>query len=263
MVSLVDMFAQPIPNLPGVPGEMMELLRHGMANDAAARPTAMQLRDALMALRIEPAPAPPVVPPVPNYVPDYLNDETEPQGPTIPQGPTMVQKAVPNRRNRLWALLTAGAAALVAVLVVTVAYASRTGATTAYVFKTPAHSSPSPSPSTNGVACGPGVPGDATCIAEAECYDSAKKSIDCDGRHTWEAFAFATLPNGVRPADAVQNSQVRKVCSRYTLLLVDPNTATGQWRVDVLVPTSNDRTYRCLAGKGPNALSGPQLRKTR
>jgi serine/threonine protein kinase len=266
MVSLVDMFAQPIPDLPGVPGEMMELLRHGMANDAADRPTAMQLRDALMALRIEPAPAPPVLPPVSDYVPDYLNDETEPQGPTIPQGPTMVHRVVPNRRNRLWALLAAGAAALLTFLIVMVVYASGTGATTAYVFKTPAHSSPSasPSPSTNGVDCGPGVPGDATCIAGAECYDTAKKSIDCDGRHTWEAFAFATLPDGVSPADAGQNRRVRQVCSRTTLLLVDPSTVTGQWRIDVLVSTSNaDRTYRCLAGKGPNALSGPQLRKTR
>ncbi len=53
MVSLVDMFAEPIPDLPGVPREMMDVLRRGMANEAAARPTAMELRDALMALRID------------------------------------------------------------------------------------------------------------------------------------------------------------------------------------------------------------------
>jgi hypothetical protein len=221
----------------------------------------MQLRDALMALRIEATPNPPVVP----LAVDYLNDETVPSGPTEPQGKTALLGGPPKRRNRLLALVAAGAAVLAAVLLVGFAWAARGAATTTYVFKTPLSASPSPSRSRpdDGVACGPGAPASARCIAEDECYDSAKKPIACDGRHTWEAFAFATLPDGVRPAEAAQNSQVRQVCSRFTLVLVDPSTVTGSWRIDVLTPKGSSRVYRCLAGKGPNALSGPQLRKTR
>ncbi len=351
MVSLVDLFAEPIPDLPGVPREMMAVLRAGMANDAAGRPTAMELRDLLMALRIDPLPSLSAAP----LAVDYLNDDTVPQGPTVPSGPTApIATAMPaaaaggpggpggpggsggaggvaseggdgapaggwalrglvppgngspdgsspdggwsgagatnasagspyepwgagrppHRRNLVWALVAAGAAALALILVLGVAYASRTG--DIYVFKMPIggptpSGQPSRSPSTDpsalstadGTPCGPGVPGSASCITGAECYDSAKKQVACGGRHTWEAFAFADLPAGVATADAAQNAEVRKVCSRFTLLLVDPNTVSAQWRIDVLVPRANNRTYRCLAGKGPNALSGPQLRKSR
>jgi eukaryotic-like serine/threonine-protein kinase len=53
LMSIVDMFDQPIPDLPGAPAELMRLLRAGMANDEGARPTALDLRDALQALRVE------------------------------------------------------------------------------------------------------------------------------------------------------------------------------------------------------------------
>jgi serine/threonine protein kinase len=52
LVSIVDMFAQWVPDLPGVPGEFTSLLRSGMANDPAARPSAVELRDALLTLRL-------------------------------------------------------------------------------------------------------------------------------------------------------------------------------------------------------------------
>ena len=47
LVSLVDMFAEPVPDLPDVPAELTALLRRGMANDPAARPSAAELRDEL------------------------------------------------------------------------------------------------------------------------------------------------------------------------------------------------------------------------
>src|SRR5438128_2611880 len=52
LVSLVDMFAQPIPDLPGVPKELMALLRRGMSNVESERSTAAQLRDALLSLQL-------------------------------------------------------------------------------------------------------------------------------------------------------------------------------------------------------------------
>ncbi|GII25219.1 serine/threonine-protein kinase [Planosporangium mesophilum] len=49
LVSMVDVFGEPIPDVPGVPPELMGLLRAGMANDEMVRPTAVELRDALYA----------------------------------------------------------------------------------------------------------------------------------------------------------------------------------------------------------------------
>jgi serine/threonine protein kinase len=53
LISMVDMFGEPIPDVPGVPPEMMGLLRAGMANDERSRPTAVQLRDALYRLDVD------------------------------------------------------------------------------------------------------------------------------------------------------------------------------------------------------------------
>jgi serine/threonine protein kinase len=50
--TLIDLFAQPIPDLPGVGRELLDLLRSGMANDPARRPSAGKLRDALAALPV-------------------------------------------------------------------------------------------------------------------------------------------------------------------------------------------------------------------
>jgi serine/threonine protein kinase len=47
MISVVDMFAEPVPDLPGIPIELTALLRRGMSNDPSARPTAAALRDEL------------------------------------------------------------------------------------------------------------------------------------------------------------------------------------------------------------------------
>jgi serine/threonine protein kinase len=52
LVSIVDMFAEWVPDLPGVPQEFTSLLRSGMSNDPSARPSAIELRDALLGLRL-------------------------------------------------------------------------------------------------------------------------------------------------------------------------------------------------------------------
>jgi serine/threonine protein kinase len=47
ILALLELFDQPIPDLPGVPAPFLDLLRMGMANDPLARPTAGRLRDLL------------------------------------------------------------------------------------------------------------------------------------------------------------------------------------------------------------------------
>jgi len=80
LVSLVDMFGERISDIPGVPVEMMNLLRAGMANDETARPSAAQLRDALTALAIGPGARPVAVP--------TLNPTGLPTGPVTPIPPS-------------------------------------------------------------------------------------------------------------------------------------------------------------------------------
>ncbi len=61
VLTLLEVFDQPIPDLPGVPKEFLDILRLGMANDPRERPTAMALRDMLAALPIERGPSPSAV----------------------------------------------------------------------------------------------------------------------------------------------------------------------------------------------------------
>lgn len=60
LLSLLELFEQPIPDLPQVPSSFVDVLRVGMANDPLARPTAGRLRDLLTELPLE-RPGPRVV----------------------------------------------------------------------------------------------------------------------------------------------------------------------------------------------------------
>ncbi len=62
LMSLVDLFDQPIPDVPGVPPEVMRLLRAGMTNDERHRPSAVELRDALLLLDFDPGSGQVIVP---------------------------------------------------------------------------------------------------------------------------------------------------------------------------------------------------------
>jgi serine/threonine protein kinase len=56
IASLMDMFAERVPDLPDVPPELTAVLRRGMANDPAARPSAAELRDELAGYFRDPDP---------------------------------------------------------------------------------------------------------------------------------------------------------------------------------------------------------------
>ncbi|MFC7550526.1 protein kinase [Plantactinospora sp. GCM10030261] len=47
LVMLLELFSHPVPGLPGVPDALLDVLRSGMDNDPARRPTAAVLRDML------------------------------------------------------------------------------------------------------------------------------------------------------------------------------------------------------------------------
>jgi serine/threonine protein kinase len=56
LATLMDLFAERIPDLPGVPAELMAVLRRGMNNDPAQRPSATQLREELRGGHRDPDP---------------------------------------------------------------------------------------------------------------------------------------------------------------------------------------------------------------
>ena len=108
LASLVDMFAERVPDIPGVPPELTALLRRGMANDPAHRPSAGQLRDALAGVHRDPDPTMimrPVTPfatdqPTPGQRPPADDDPTEPSVTDGPRrvnldGPTLARPPLP------------------------------------------------------------------------------------------------------------------------------------------------------------------------
>lgn len=53
LLTLLEMFDEPIPDIPGAPPQFVDLLRMGMANDPLARPTSARLRDLLSELPLD------------------------------------------------------------------------------------------------------------------------------------------------------------------------------------------------------------------
>jgi serine/threonine protein kinase len=95
LASLVDMFSDPIPDLPHVPRDLMGLVLRGMSTVDAARPRAAELRDQLLAMELG-AVSPHAIPtgmlrhqPGP-AAPDADSGETQvvnPGGPLAPAAP--------------------------------------------------------------------------------------------------------------------------------------------------------------------------------
>jgi serine/threonine protein kinase len=56
LATIMDLFSERIPDLPGVPQELIALLRRGMSNDPAHRPSAVELREDLRGGHRDPDP---------------------------------------------------------------------------------------------------------------------------------------------------------------------------------------------------------------
>jgi hypothetical protein len=304
LITLMDLFAQEVPDLPGVPPALLDLLRRGMVNDPAARPSAEELRDLLAAVAIEPAQQggnrPPAAPvsgggtiygarapsypvsgaptsggPTPQgvYVSRSYAPPTPPQPPTPPppdvdSNPT--EPANPRRRKLRWWLGGLGGIVVIAVAVAATWYATGRGD------DPDATGRAAPSPTVVIGRALPGcllpLPAGGRCPDDVECFGPVASSgsarrLPCTGRHTWETYAEGDLPASVTAVDrdSVKAAPaVRQVCAETSFTAVTLLMSAEGWQFDVLPPDADalaagDRTYRCLAGKGTDQLTGPTL----
>lgn len=305
LVMLLELFNEPIPDLPGVPPALTEVLRWGMANDPAARPSAEQLRDLLVAVplpapaRPGPATAAPTGAPVSGapvsgtpFTGHPASGGTPPAG-YVPPAPSWgLQAVVPlgdetptlqttvRRRRRLpWFLGGAGVLALLSVIGLGVwREVSPGNARPNPVAQTPVGPTATATATAGGGAlpgCLSPLSGGVRCPTEIECFGAAQASgrelraerVPCTGRHTWETYALGDLPDAVPATDhsaVTKDRTVRQVCGETSFRAVTLLMDAGGWRFEVLPPDAEavadgDRTYRCVAGKGTDQLTGPTL----
>ena len=139
-----------------------------------------------------------------------------------------------------------------------------------------------PTPRVSNVAGGGALPGclvplpnGSRCSDELECFGpvgvrgsgARAERVPCSGRHTWESYAEGDLPAEVAVTDyeAVKaDPTVRQVCAVTTFQSTTLRMAVDGWHFEVLPPPeeslrAGERTFRCLAGKGLNQLTGPTL----
>ncbi|WP_428963221.1 serine/threonine-protein kinase [Micromonospora fluostatini] len=291
LVTVLEMFHQPIPDLPGVPGELLDVLRAGMDNDPAARPTAVELHGLLAGLGLAPGTS--------SGMPLLGNLQVAGQGgadqPTDPDdGLSRDGTAQPRPRapieqdehatvpttaarwRRRWFLGGAGVLALAGSAAAGAWVASGTptwSSQTSVVSRTtspagPWGALPGCLPGTGGEAA---LPGGARCAPELECFgpvlvrggQARAARVSCDGRHTWESFAEGDLPAGLVGAghDEVRGDPtVQAACGPQTFRLTSGMAPTG-WNLEVLPPVEDEAGgfYRCLAGRGVDALAVPTL----
>nr|WP_192771993.1 serine/threonine-protein kinase [Plantactinospora soyae] len=133
-------------------------------------------------------------------------------------------------------------------------------------------------PGTGGVlrGCLVPLPGGARCPVELECFgpvrvrstEAEAGRLPCTGRHTWESYAEGDLPLGVDATDhgaVKRDATVRGICNANVFRLTTTLIETEGWKFEVLPPATAgaagpaSRTFRCLAGKGVDKLTGPAL----
>lgn len=274
LVTVLEMFNQPLPALPGVPDELIDVLRAGMANDPAERPSALELHDLLASLPLGPPSAPVSGAPVSGGATrsgPYAASQPVPRPPIED-----TQQTVPGGwpRWRRWFLGGAGVLALAA-------------SATAGAWIADRAPPPSPNPSATQIAApatgplpgcvtgtGPptALPEGARCMPELECFGPVRirgsraeaTRLSCADRHTWETYAEGILPVSLVGADydeVIAAQPVRQVCSVTTFRLTTGIAEPSGWHLEVLPPVdgSIDRVYRCLAGRGVDALAAPTL----
>ncbi|WP_232234528.1 serine/threonine-protein kinase [Actinoplanes sp. N902-109] len=256
LITLMDLFNQPIPDLPDIPRSLTEVLRYGMANEPRARPTAEQLHDLLAGLKLDPPPgaAPTVyrsstfVPPVPRPQQPSPSPRPRPVPPVTPtrdahdETPT-VNTGNPKRGKRKWLFGGFGVVLL-------------TAAAVAGAWLVPDR------PAAPVAATLPGCAATRSyCPDRLECFQASEK-VACTARHSWESFAVGVLSSGVDPGDraaVTTDPRVLKICNRTIFRRTTSRTDSTEWALSVLPASSGRRTFRCLAGQGADRLSGPVL----
>jgi serine/threonine protein kinase len=237
LLTLMELFDRPIPDLPGVPAPLLDLLRLGMSNDPQQRPTAPQLRDWLAELALQSGPSSEAVrvTPAPVSQPDAWSLPTQPRPAELssdlgsddlgagrePARPTDTPTDRQPARRR-WVPF-AGAGAVLLVIGLLVGAATWYGAGRPGIVRTALRTGPSsgtrgspvpgsPSPGRTPRSPGTGVIGNcllgavgAACPASPQCFGAITvsggvaraPSLPCTKPHTWEVFALGELPAGV------------------------------------------------------------------
>ncbi|HXZ71846.1 MAG TPA: serine/threonine-protein kinase [Streptosporangiaceae bacterium] len=209
-----------------------------------------------------------------------------PPGPPSGPGPGITAPPIPARRRRPFMLLAAvaGVVLLVAAAAVVGARVLSPGASTgAPAAAAPASSAARPAAAP---AAGFGVPtvtsgcpaasvagAGARCPRNPECWagllvaagSASARGLPCTRPHTWQTFAIAILPAGVRTFDhdtVAASPTVGAVCSMRVLLASRRGAAlgipAGSWQITVLPPDqaafdAGARAYRCLAHQSGGA----------
>jgi hypothetical protein len=271
-VVLYGLREMPPPDIPGVPGSLMDVLRHCMAADPSARlPSAAALRDALDGVPVAPrapAVARPVVMPVASDTPlsrAAPPATSEPPGRNGPAAWTGSpgQDAAPRPASRRRTRLIVAVAAVVAVVTaLAVSLALRPTASTPAATGTRQTTSGSGAaaivpgvygvPTTVARCPAAKVPGGhARCPASPECWNGTVEisgnttaaPLPCSGPHSWQTFAIAILPPEVATFDLslVQASKtVQRVCAETVMLASRRGLArhapASAWTVAVLPP---------------------------
>ncbi|GAA2882032.1 hypothetical protein Acy02nite_78790 [Actinoplanes cyaneus] len=89
LITLMDLFLRPIPELPGVPRAFTDLLRRGMNNDPRGRPSAQELLQELSNLHLDPNAPPPNVYRSTSTYPAPRPRPVPPTTPTLDETPTV------------------------------------------------------------------------------------------------------------------------------------------------------------------------------
>lgn len=227
LITLMDLFDQPIPDLPGVPRALTDVLRHGMANEPRARPSAEQLRDLLAGLHLGPdaAPAPHTVyrastytsPPPAYRQPRPVPPVTPTQGDETPTVHTGDRK----RGKRKWLF---GGFGILLLLIAGL----------------------------GGAWVASGQRGVVRAVASRLSIADTQVPVASSAPIGWSTFATGTLPPGVDPADreaVTSDPTVRRVCSEPAFRRATSATGTDGWSFSVLPPAGDDRTFYCLAAR--------------
>jgi len=221
--------------------------------------------------------APPSVYLSSSYAPPRLASDP----PYVDAHPTVPR---PRRRRHLhWFLGGLGVLALLAAVATGSWYAASGGlpgpSPTGAQRSTAGPETPGGSPSVPGGVgalrgCLLPLPAGARCPGELECFgpvrirgtEAMADRLPCAGRHTWEGYAEGDLPVGVDATDheaVKRDPAVRRVCTPGVFRLTTTFIDVDDWRFEVLPPAGGDgpaaHTFRCLAGKGVNRLTGPTL----
>jgi serine/threonine protein kinase len=247
LITLMDLFHQPIPDLPGIPRALTEILRYGMANEPKARPTAGQLREMLTDLHLQPAQpsTPPTIyrsstfipPAPPASAPRPLPPATPAQGDETPTVNTTGDDTG-KRGKRKWLFGGFGVLLLISASLGGAWLASTQRATIRGV-------------GSRLSIVGARMPVASTSPLGPHCLTRTASIVPCAQKHRWEVFATGTLPAGIDPRDSAAvtgDPTVRQTCSPLVFRRSTAHTDTAGWALSVL--PGPGRTYRCLARKG-------------